>query len=176
MEHGIRFAAVVMMAVAASVAFSGPRLSGSVMFAGRVPWDALMVLVVVLPVYVGVAQAIPGWSSMVVALVGLGCLVLGSTSQLLLSVGTAAPVAEHWRGRPDRFWDRWALDLPSLVRGRPGGAPRWATLKTGLDVSPGLIGPEHGRWRALCEGVHSVAVHQRHVHGIATASRLREGR
>ena len=88
MEHGIRFAAVVVLAVAASLAFSGPRLSGSVMFAGRVPWDALSVLVVVLPVYVGAVHAVPAWSSMVVALVGLGCLVLGSTSQLLLSVGT----------------------------------------------------------------------------------------
>ena len=89
MEQGIRFTAVVMMAVAASLAFSGPRLSGSVMFAGRVPWDALTVLVVVLPVYAGVAHAVPAWSSMVVALVGLGCLVLGATSQLLLSVGAA---------------------------------------------------------------------------------------
>ena len=88
MEHGIRFAAVVVLAVAASLAFSGPRLSGSVMFAGRVPWDALSVLVVVLPVYVGAAHAVPAWSSVVVALIGLGCLVLGSTSQLLLSVGT----------------------------------------------------------------------------------------
>ena len=87
MEHGIRFAAVVVLAVAASLAFSGPRLSGSAMFAGRVPWDALSVLVVVLPVYVGAVHAVPAWSSMVVALVGLGCLVLGSTSQLLLSVG-----------------------------------------------------------------------------------------
>ncbi len=78
---------VVMMAVAASLAFSGPRLTGSVMFAGRVPWDALSVLIVVQPVYVGVVQAVPAWSSVVVALVGLGCLVLGSTSQLLLSVG-----------------------------------------------------------------------------------------
>ena len=88
MEHGIRVAAVVMVAVAASLAFSGPRLSGSVMFAGRVPWDALTVLAVVLPMYVGVAHVAPAWSSMVVALVALGCLVLGSTSQLLLSVGT----------------------------------------------------------------------------------------
>ena len=88
MEHGIRFAAVVVLAVAASLAFAGPRLSGSVMFAGRAPWDALTVLVVVLPVYVGAVHAVPAWSSMVVALVGLGCLVLGSTSQLLLSVGT----------------------------------------------------------------------------------------
>ena len=87
MEHGIRFAAVVMLAVAASLAFGGPRLSASVMFAGRVPWDALTVLVVVLPVYVGAAHAAPAWSSTVVALVGLGCLVLGSTSKLLLSVG-----------------------------------------------------------------------------------------
>ncbi len=87
MEHGIRFAAVVMMTVAASLAFSGPRLSGSVMFAGRVPWDALTVLVVVLPVYVGAVHAVPAWSSAVVALVGLGCLMLGSTSQLLLSAG-----------------------------------------------------------------------------------------
>ena len=88
MEHGIRFAAVVVLAVAASLAFSGPRLSGSAMFAGRVPWDALSVLVVVLPVYVGADHAVPAWSSMVVALVGLGCLVLGSTSQFLQSVGT----------------------------------------------------------------------------------------
>ena len=88
MEHGIRFAAVVVLAVAASLAFSGPRLSGSVMFAGRVPWDALSVLVVVLPVYAVAAHAVPAWGSMVVALVGLGCLMLGSTSQLLLSVGT----------------------------------------------------------------------------------------
>ena len=87
MEHGIRFAAVVMVAVAASLAFSGPRLSGSVMFGGRVPWDALTVLVVVLPVYVGVVHAVPVWSSVVLALAGLGCLMLGSTSQLLLSVG-----------------------------------------------------------------------------------------
>ena len=87
MEHGIRVAAVVMVAVAASLAFSGPRLSGSVMFAGRVPWDALTVLVVVLPVYVGVAHTDPAWSSTVVGVVGLGCLVFGSTSQLLLSVG-----------------------------------------------------------------------------------------
>ncbi len=87
MEHGIRFAAVVMVAVAGSLAFSGPRLSGSVMFTGRTPWDALTVLVVVLPVYVGVAHAVPVWASAVVALVGLGCLVLGSTSQLFLSVG-----------------------------------------------------------------------------------------
>ena len=87
MEHGIRFAAVVMVAVAASLAFSGPRLSGSVMFAGRTPWDALTVLAVVLPVYVGVVHAVPAWSSMVVALIGLGCLMLGSTSQLLPSVG-----------------------------------------------------------------------------------------
>ena len=87
-EHGIRFAAAVMMAVAASLAFSGPRLSASVMFAGRTPWDALTVLVVVVPVYVGATQAVPAWSSMVVALCGLGCLMLGSTSQLLLSVGT----------------------------------------------------------------------------------------
>ncbi|MCY3845446.1 MAG: hypothetical protein OXH69_18130 [Acidobacteria bacterium] len=78
-----------MVAVAASLAFSGPRLSGSVMFAGRAPWDAVTVLVVVLPVYVGVAHAVPAWSSVVVALVGLGCLMLGSTSHLLLSVGTA---------------------------------------------------------------------------------------
>ncbi len=66
MEHGIRFAAVVVLAVAASLAFSGPRLSGSVMFAGRVPWDALSVLVVVLPVYVGAAHARPrgrAWAS-----------------------------------------------------------------------------------------------------------------
>ena len=88
MEHGIRFAAVVVLAVAASLAFSGPRLSGSAMFAGRVPWDALSVLVVVLPVYVGAVLAVPAWSSLVVALIGLGCLVLGSTSQFLLSVGT----------------------------------------------------------------------------------------
>ena len=88
MEHGIRFAAVVVLAVAASLAFSGPRLSGSVMFAGRVPWDALSVLVVVLPVYVGAAHAVPAWASVVVALIGLGCLVFGSTSQFLLSVGT----------------------------------------------------------------------------------------
>ena len=86
-EHGIRVAASVMMAVAASLAFSGSRLSGSVMFAGRTPWDALTVLVVVLPMYVGVVYAVPAWSSVVVALVGLGCLMLGSTSQLLLSVG-----------------------------------------------------------------------------------------
>ena len=57
------------------------------MFAGRVPWDALSVLVVVLPVYVGALRAVPEWSGMVVVLVGLGCLVFGSTSQLLLSVG-----------------------------------------------------------------------------------------
>ncbi|MCY4026747.1 MAG: hypothetical protein OXH75_10610 [Acidobacteria bacterium] len=87
MEHGIRFAAVVMVAVAASLAFSGPRLSGSVMFAGRVPWDALIVLAVVLPVYSGAVHAVPAWSSVVVALVGFGCLALGSTSQFLLSVG-----------------------------------------------------------------------------------------
>ena len=87
LEHGIRFAAVVMMAVAASLAFGGPRLSGSVMFTGQVPWDALSVLAAVLAVYVGVAHAVPASSSVVVALVGLGCLVLGSTSQLLLSVG-----------------------------------------------------------------------------------------
>ena len=86
MEHGIRFAAVVVLAVAASLAFSGPRLSGSVMFAGRVPWDALSVLVVALPVYVGAVHAVPAWSSVVVALVGLGCLMLASTSQLLQSV------------------------------------------------------------------------------------------
>ena len=73
MEHGIRFAAVVMMMVAASLAFSGPRLSGSVMFAGRIPWDALTVLAVVLLVYVGAVHAVPAWSSVVVALVGLGC-------------------------------------------------------------------------------------------------------
>ena len=88
MGHGIRFAAVALVAIAASLAFSGPRLSGSVMFAGRVPWDALSVLVVVLPVYVAVVHAVPAWSSVVVALVGLGCLALGSTSQLLLSAGT----------------------------------------------------------------------------------------
>ena len=87
-EYGIRLAAVVMVAVAASLAFSGPRLSGSVMFAGRIPWDALMVLAVVLPVYVGAVHAVPAWSSVVVALVGLGCLMLASTSQLLLSAGT----------------------------------------------------------------------------------------
>ena len=88
MEHGIRFAAVVVLAVAASLAFSGPRLSGSVMFAGRAPWDALSVVVVVLPVYVGVVLAVPAWSSVVVALIGLGCLGLGSASQFLQSVGT----------------------------------------------------------------------------------------
>ena len=57
------------------------------MFGGRVPWDALTALVVVLPVYVGVVHAVPAWSSVALALVGLGCLMLGSTSQLLLSVG-----------------------------------------------------------------------------------------
>lgn len=87
MEHGIRFAAVVMVAIAGSLTFSGPRLSSSVMFAGRVPWDALTVLAVVLPVYAGAVHAVPAWSSVVVALVGLGCLALGSTSQFLLSVG-----------------------------------------------------------------------------------------
>ncbi|MCY4658946.1 MAG: hypothetical protein OXF93_03910 [Acidobacteria bacterium] len=85
MEHGIPFVAVVVLAVAASLAFSGPRLSGSAMFAGRAPWDALSVLVVVLPVYVGVVHVVPAWSSFVVALVGMGCLVLGSTSEFLLS-------------------------------------------------------------------------------------------
>ena len=49
MEHEVRFAAMVMVAVAGSLVFSRPRLSGSVMFAGRTPWDALTVLVVVLP-------------------------------------------------------------------------------------------------------------------------------
>ena len=93
MEHGIRFAAVVMVAVAGSLAFSGPRLSGSVMFAGRTPWDALTVLVVVLSVYVGAVHAVPAWSSAVVALVGLGCLILGSTSQLLRSVGAVLLLA-----------------------------------------------------------------------------------
>ena len=88
MEHGIRFAAAVMMMVAASFAFSGPRLSGSVMFTGRIPWDALTVLAVALPLYVGAVHAVPAWSSAAVALVGLGCLMLGSTSQFLLSVGT----------------------------------------------------------------------------------------
>ena len=78
---------MVVLAVAASLAFAGPRLSGSMMFAGRVPWDALSVLVVVLSVHVGAAHAVPRWSSVVVALVGLGCLVFGSTSQVLLSVG-----------------------------------------------------------------------------------------
>ena len=87
MEHGIRFAAVVVLAVAASLAFGGPRLPGSTMFAGRIPWDALSVLVVVLPVYVGTAHAVPAWSSVVVALVGLGCLGLGSASKFLQSVG-----------------------------------------------------------------------------------------
>ena len=87
MEHGIRFVGVVLLAVAASLAVAGPRLSGSVMFAGRTPWDALTVLVMVLPMYVGAVHAVPAWSSVVVALVGLGCLVFGSTSQLLLSVG-----------------------------------------------------------------------------------------
>ena len=87
MDHGIRFAAVVMVAVAGSLAFSGPRLSGSVMFAGRTPWDALLVLVVVLPIYVGAVHANPVWSSAVVALIGLACLALGSTSQFVLSVG-----------------------------------------------------------------------------------------
>ena len=57
------------------------------MFACRTPWDALAVLVVVLPAYVGAVQAVPAWSSVVVALVGLGCLALGLTSQPLLSVG-----------------------------------------------------------------------------------------
>ena len=57
------------------------------MYAGRLPWDALSVLVVVLPVYAGVVYAVPVWSSMVVTLVGLSCLVLGSRSQLFLSVG-----------------------------------------------------------------------------------------
>ncbi len=88
MEHGIRFAAVVVLAVAASLAVSGPRLSGSVTFAGRAPWDALSVVVVVLPVYVGAAHAVPEWSSVVVALIGLGCLGLGSASKFLQSVGT----------------------------------------------------------------------------------------
>ena len=88
MEHGIRFAAVAVVAIGASLAFSGPRLSGSVMFGGRVPWDALTVLVMVLTLHVGVVQAVPAWSSVVIALVGLGCLMLGSTSQFLLSVGT----------------------------------------------------------------------------------------
>ena len=76
-----------MLAVATSLAFGGPRLTGSVMFAGRVPRDALTVLVVALPVYVGVVHAVPAWSSTVVASIALGCLMLGSTSQLLLSVG-----------------------------------------------------------------------------------------
>ena len=88
MEPGIRFAAVVMVAIAGSLVFSGPRLSGSAMFAGRVPWDALTVLAVALPLYVGAVYAAPAWSSVVVALVGFGCFALGSTSQLLLSVGT----------------------------------------------------------------------------------------
>ena len=87
MEHGIRFAAVAVVAVAGSLACSGPRLSRSVMFAGRAPWDALTVLVVALSVYVGAADAAPAWSGVVVALVGLGCLALGSMSPFLLSVG-----------------------------------------------------------------------------------------
>lgn len=86
-EQGIRFGPVVVVAVAASLAFSGPRLSGSEMFAGRVPWDALAVLVVVLAVYTGVVHAVPAWSSMAAALIGIGCLAVGSTIQLLLSVG-----------------------------------------------------------------------------------------
>ena len=93
MDHGIRFAAAVMVAVAGSLAFSGPRLSASVMFAGRTPWDVLTVLVVVMSVYVGAVHAVPVWSSAVVALVGLGCLALGSTSQLPLSVGAVLLLA-----------------------------------------------------------------------------------
>ncbi|MCY3845727.1 MAG: hypothetical protein OXH69_19550 [Acidobacteria bacterium] len=88
MEPGIRFAAAVMVAVAASLACSGPWLSCSGMFAGRAPWDAVSVLVVVLSVYVNAVHTVPAWSSVVTALLGLGCLTLGSTSHLLRSVGT----------------------------------------------------------------------------------------
>ena len=87
MDHEIGLAAVVTVTVAGSLVFSGPRLSGSEMFAGRIPWDALSVLTVVLPVCVGTIHAVPEWLGMVALLVGLACLVLGSTCQLLLSVG-----------------------------------------------------------------------------------------
>ena len=78
-----------VLAVAASLAFAGPRLSGSVMFAGRAPWDALTVLVVVLPV---VCRRCPRGPRVVEhgRCAGRARLprALGSTSQFLLSAGT----------------------------------------------------------------------------------------
>ena len=78
----------------------------------------LTALVVVPPVYVGAVHAVPVWSSGVVApVVGLGCLVIGSTNQLLLSVGAvvllmavadvgSSAAASHAAGpRTERFRD-----------------------------------------------------------------------
>ncbi len=87
MACGIRFAAAALVAVAASLALSGPRLSGSVMFAGRVPWDAMAVLVLVGSVCAGAVYAAPARPGVLVVLAGLGCLSLGSTSQLFLLAG-----------------------------------------------------------------------------------------
>ena len=146
MEHGIRFAAVVVLAVAASLAFSGPRLSGSVMFAGRVPWDALSVLVVVMSVYVGAVHAAPAWSSVVVALVGLG-LPRARVDEPAPSVRGCRPAA--CRGGRCRFagWSWIVSPGRSVNGGVPGitsGGGRVLAGRPDRRRAP----RERGRWGA----------------------------
>ena len=131
---------------AGSIAFAGWAVR-SVMSPAGLPGMPLTALVVVPPVYVGAVHAVPVWSSGVVApVVGLGCLVIGSTNQLLLSVGAvvllmavadvgSSAAASHAAGpRTERFRDVAAVaghrrfGRTAVERGESGGRARRCTV------------------------------------------------
>lgn len=94
------------------------------------PAEAVAVVAGALSVYLGAAHLGPPLSSLAVAVVGLGCLAVGSVSRVLQSVGIvllAAAVADAELaaalGKLPHECMRWAWDEGSVARSliRPSG-------------------------------------------------------
>ena len=88
---------VRVISVAVLVAVLGVGVGGWRTCGRGWPAEAVMVIAGALSVYVGAVHLGPPFSSLVVVLVGLGCLVSGSASRVLLSAGLvllAAAVAD----------------------------------------------------------------------------------
>lgn len=88
---------VRVVSVSVLVAVLGAGVGGWWTFDRGWPAEAVVVVAGALSVYLGAVHLGPPYSSLVVVLVGFGCLVSGSASRVLLSVGfvlLAAVVAD----------------------------------------------------------------------------------
>lgn len=78
---------VRVVSVSVLVVVLGVGVGGWWTFGRGWPAEAVVVVAGTLSVYLGAVHLEPPFSSLVVVLVGLGCLVSGSASRILLSAG-----------------------------------------------------------------------------------------